>query len=360
MDVINPDLNVNRQQILSEDGKVLDGQNVPDLSDDELKDMYRWMLKLRVFDGRAIKLNRQGRLGFYAPLGGQEACQIASMAALDKSDWLFPSYRDIGAAMYHGMPLHQAFLYSRGQIGGGRIPDGVNMFPPQIIIAGHLLHATGAAMAGQMQGEDFVTISFFGDGATSQGDFHEALNFASVFKLPTIFFCQNNHYAISVPLERQMNSKTIAQKALAYDMAGIQIDGNDPLAVYQATKEAAARARRGEGPTLIEAVTYRLGPHTMAGDDPKRYREKSEEEEWREKRDPLKRFRAYLESKNLWSDAEEEKTVQEMMDAIAEGIQKVEKMDKGSVVQLLDDVYKDMPSHVAEQKKALAETGGEL
>lgn len=359
MDVISPDLNVKMQQILSEDGKVLDEQNAPDLSDDELKEMYRWMLKLRVYDGRAIKLNRQGRLGFYAPLGGQEACQVASMAALNKSDWLFPSYRDIGAAMYHGMTIEQAFLYSRGQVGGARLADDVKMFPPQIIIAGHLLHATGAAQAGQYRGEDFVTISFFGDGATSQGDFHEALNYASVFKLPTIFFCQNNQYAISVPLERQMNSETIAQRALAYDMAGLQIDGNDPLAVYQATKEAADRARKGEGPTLIEAVTYRLGPHTMAGDDPKRYRAKSEEEEWREKKDPLKRFRTYLESKNLWSDEEEEKTIEDMMDAIAESIKKVEKMDQGSVVDLLDDVFEDMPPHVAELKETFAEAGGE-
>lgn len=358
MDLISPDLNVEMQQILSEDGTVRDENNIPDLSDEELKDMYRWMLKLRVFDGRAINLNRQGRLGFYAPLGGQEACQVASMAALKKTDWLFPSYRDMGAAMYHGLPLQQVFLYSRGQVGGG-ITDDIHMFPPQIIIAGHLLHATGAAWTAKYRKVDFVTISFFGDGATSQGDFHEALNYASVFKLPTIFFCQNNHYAISVPLERQMNSETIAQRALAYDIAGIQIDGNDPLAVYQATKEAADRARRGEGPTLIEAVTYRLGPHTMSGDDPKRYREKTEEEIWREKRDPLKRFRTYLESKNLWSEEEEEQTTEEMMNAIAEEIKNVEKMNPGSVVDLIDAVYEKMPPHLAEQKAAITRAGGE-
>lgn len=358
MDLISPDLKVKMQQILSEDGKVQDEQQVPDLSDDQLKDLYSWMLKLRVLDGRAIKLNRQGRLGFYAPLGGQEACQVASMAALEKSDWLFPSYRDVGAAMYHGLPLEKVFLHSRGQLGGSRIPDDVNMFPTQIIIAGHLLHAAGAAWAGKLRGEDFVTISFFGDGATSQGDFHEALNFASVFKLPTIFFCQNNHYAISVPLERQMNSESIAQKAISYDMAGIQVDGNDALAVYQATKEAADRARKGEGPTLIETITYRLGPHTMSGDDPKRYREQQEEAEWRE-RDPLKRFRTYLESKNLWSDEAEQATIDEMMDEIGDTIKKVEKADNGSVADLLDNVYVEMPPHVAELKEAFAQAGGE-
>lgn len=356
MDVISPDLKVKMQQVLSKDGQVLDENNVPDLSDDQLQDMYRWMLKLRVYDERAIRLNRQGRLGFYAPIGGQEACQVASMAALKKSDWLFPSYRDTGASMYHGMTLEQAFLYSRGQT--NQFPQDVNMFPPQIIIAAHLLHATGVAWASQLRKEDHVSISFFGDGATSQGDFHEALNFAAVFKLPVIFFCQNNHYAISVPLERQMNNETIAQRALAYDMAGLQIDGNDPLAVYQATKEAADRARRGEGPTLIEAITYRLGPHTMSGDDPRRYRQEEEESEWRE-RDPLIRFRAYLESKNLWNDEEEEKTIAEMTETIAENIKKVEKAPNGSLSELLDNVYKEMPPHIAELKEAFAEAGGE-
>lgn len=356
VDVISPDLKVEMQQILSEDGQVRDEKNVPDLSDDELKDMYRWMLKLRVYDERAINLNRQGRLGFYAPLGGQEACQIATMAALEKSDWLFPSYRDIGAAMYHGMTLEQAFLYSRGEVGG--FPADVNMFPPQIIIAGHLLHATGYAWASKFRKEGHVSISFFGDGATSQGNFHEALNFASVFDLPTIFFCQNNHYAISVPLERQMKSETIAQRALAYDIAGIQIDGNDPLAVYQATKEAADRARKGEGPTLIEAITYRLGPHTMSGDDPKRYREKTEEDEWRTK-DPMKRFRAYLDRKGLWSDEEEEKTIEEMRESIAASIKKVETADKGSLTDLFDAVFEDTPPHVTELKETFAKAGGE-
>lgn len=358
MELIQSEIDVKAQQILSEDGQIVDEQNNPNLSDEQLKDIYRWMLRIRVYDGRAIRLNRQGRLGFYAPMGGQEACQIASMAALRRSDWLFPSYRDIGAAMYHGMPMEQAFLYSRGQGGSGRIPDDVNMFPPQIIIAGQLLHASGAAWAIKLKGEDHVSIAFFGDGATSQGNFHEALNFASVFNLPAIFFCQNNQYAISVPLEKQMKSKTIAQRALAYDIAGIRVDGNDALAVYQATKEAADRARNGEGPTLIEAVTYRLGPHTMAGDDPKRYREKGEEEMWREKRDPLKRLRKYLERKNLWSEEEEEATTEEMMNEIAENMKKVESMDKGSVADLLDNVYVEAPPHVVEQKEAIVRAGG--
>jgi pyruvate dehydrogenase E1 component alpha subunit len=346
-------------QILNEEGELNPGQEVPELSDEELKDLYRWMLRLRIFDQRAVKLNRQGRLGFYAPMAGQEACQIGSVAALRREDWLFPSYRDMGASMYHGLPLHQVFLYSRGQIGGGRIPEGVNMFPPQIIIAAQVLHAAGAGWGFQLRGEEKVAMAMFGDGATSQGDFHEGLNFASVMNARTIFFCQNNQYAISVPISKQMKSKTIAQKAIAYEIPGVRVDGNDILAVYREVKAAGERARRGEGPTLIEAVTYRLGTHTMAGDDPSRYREKREEEEWKEKRDPLKRFRRFLEKKGLWSDQEEERTEQEMLEEINEGIKKVEAMPKGAVVDVFEDVYTEMTPDLKAQKEEFLKWKGE-
>lgn len=338
-------------QILNENGEINKGQTVPDLSDEELKEIYSWMLKIRTFDGRAIKLNRQGRLGFYAPMAGQEACQIASMAALKKSDMLFPSYRDMGAAMYHGVPVEMVFLYSRGQIDGMKIPEDVNMYPPQIIIAGQVLHTAGAGWAFRLKEEEHVAIGFFGDGATSEGDFHEGLNFGAVYDANAIFFCQNNQYAISVPLNKQMRSETIAQKAIAYGIHGIQVDGNDALAVYQATKMAADRARKGEGPTLIEAVTYRLGPHTMAGDDPGRYRTKEEEENWMVKKDPLKRLRKYLESKNLWSDAEEKKAQDEILNAMNEAIKKVEKAPKGTVAELIDDLYAETPAILKKQKE---------
>lgn len=349
--VIEPKSKTDLWTILNPDGEVNSGQQVPDLSEEELKDLYRWMLRIRTYDGRAIRLNRQGRLGFYAPMAGQEACQIGTMAALRRSDWLFPSYRDLGAMFYHGYPMELAFLYSRGQNGGGKIPEGVNMFPPQIIIAAHLLHAAGAGWAFRLRGEDHVTLSLFGDGATSQGDFHEGLNFAAVYDSPAIFFCQNNGYAISVPVEKQMRSETIAQKAIAYGIHGVRIDGNDIFAVYQATREAAERARRGEGPTLIEAVTYRLGAHTMSGDDPSRYRTKEEEQQATE-RDPLIRFRKYMEKRNLWSEAEEEATKQEMLDEMAEALKKVEQMPKGSVEEIIEDVYTKMPEQLKAQKEA--------
>ncbi|SDX12281.1 pyruvate dehydrogenase E1 component alpha subunit [Marininema mesophilum] len=337
-------------QILNENGKVIKGQKVPDLTDEELKDLYRWMLRIRTFDGRAIKLNRQGRLGFYAPMAGQEASQIASMIALKKSDMLYPSYRDVGAAMYHGLPMENVFLNSRGQIHGMKTPDDVNAYPPQIIIAAQVLHCAGSGWAFRLKKQDDVAICFFGDGATSEGDFHEGLNFAAVNDANSIFFCQNNQYAISVPIHKQMKSETIAQKAIGYGIAGIRVDGNDALAVYQATKEAAERARKGEGPTLIEAVTYRVGPHTMAGDDPGRYRTKDEEETWTSKRDPLKRLRNYLDSKGLWSDEEEEKVQTEVLDEINETIKKVEKAPKGTVAELMDGLYKETPPMVTKQK----------
>lgn len=337
-------------QILNENGEIVGGQQTPDLSDEELKDIYSWMLKIRTFDGRAIKLNRQGRLGFYAPMAGQEACQIASMAALKKSDMLYPSYRDVGTAMYHGLPMENVFLNSRGQITGMKTPEGVNAYPPQIIIAAQVLHAAGSGWAFRLRDEDHVAICFFGDGATSEGDFHEGLNFASVYDANTIFFCQNNQYAISVPVQKQMRSETIAQKAVAYGIAGIRVDGNDALAVYEATKKAAERARNGEGPTLIEAVTYRVGPHTMAGDDPGRYRTKEEEEKWTSRRDPLKRLRQYLDSKGLWSDAEEERVKEEILNEMNEVIKKVEKAPKGTVAELIDDLYAETPAILKKQK----------
>ncbi|SFJ46996.1 pyruvate dehydrogenase E1 component alpha subunit [Thermoflavimicrobium dichotomicum] len=336
-------------QILDTDGNIVKGQKTPKLRDEELKNLYRWMLRLRVYDALAIKLNRQGRLGFYAPLGGQEACQIGAMAALRKTDWLFPSYRDLGAAMYHGWPIADTFKWSRGQIGGMKIPEDVNMFPPQIIIAMQTIHAAGAGWKFRLKGEDHVAITFFGDGATSEGDFHEGLNFAAVNNAQTIFFNQNNGYAISVPLRKQTKSETIAQKALAYGMKGVRIDGNDIFAVYTAVSEAAERARKGEGPTLIEAVTYRLGPHSMSGDDPTRYRPKSEEIEWKEGKDPVKRFRLYLEKKGLWTEEWEKEIEQEMKAEISAAINEVQKAPIGEVEEIMEYVYDEMPAELKRQ-----------
>jgi pyruvate dehydrogenase E1 component alpha subunit len=338
-------------QILKEDGTLTEKGLEPQLSDGELREIYGWMVRGRVFDERALALQRQGRLGTYAPLSGQEAAQTGSAWALKPEDWLFPSYREHLAQALRGQSWVEILTYWGGNEDGNRIPDGVNNFTISIPIATQLLHATGLAWAAKMRGEPIAAIVYFGDGGTSEGDFHEALNFAGVFQAPVVFFCQNNQYAISVPRERQTRSETIAQKAIAYGFEGIQIDGNDVLAVYRTTSEAIEKARSGGGPTLIEAVTYRFGHHTTA-DDWTRYRPKEEVEEWR-RRDPLLRMRKYLESKGLWSDAEEEKLWEEAKAEIAKAVEEYERMPERDVEEIFKYMYAEMPWHLQEELEDL-------
>src|SRR5690606_2078966 len=295
---------VKRLDILDSDGRVVQPDLMPALSDGDLKDLMRRMVFTRIWDQRAVSLGRQGRLGFYAPVSGQEAAMIGSEYALGKEDFILPGYRDIPQIVWHGLPLYQAFLYSRGHQHGGQIPQDVNVLMPQIIIGAQIVQAAGVAMGLKKNGNKQVVITYTGDGGSSQGDFYEGLNFAGVYDLPAIFFVQNNRYAISTPFSKQTAASSIAHKAVAAGMPGIQVDGMDPLAVYQAVKEAKERALKGEGPTLIEALTYRYGPHSMSGDDPTKYRTKDEEGEW-EKLDPLSRMRAYLQKQNLWSEEDE-------------------------------------------------------
>ncbi|MFW6152807.1 MAG: pyruvate dehydrogenase (acetyl-transferring) E1 component subunit alpha [Halobacteriota archaeon] len=284
-------------RLLDADGELVDGAEVPpELSDEELVDMYRHMRLGRHFDERAVSLQRQGRMGTYAPLSGQEGSQVGSAFAMDDEDWLFPSYREHIASVVHGLPLSKTLEYWMGLEEGNQAPEDVNIFTVAVPIATQIPHATGAAWASRLQGESRAFVVHFGDGATSEGDFHEGLNFAGVFDAPVVFFCNNNQWAISVPRERQTASETIAQKAVAYGFDGIQVDGMDPLAVYRVTRDAIDKAKEpGEGerrPTLIEAVQYRFGAHTTA-DDPTVYRDESEVEEWK-RRDPITRMEAFL------------------------------------------------------------------
>lgn len=326
---------------------------MPNLSDDQLRDLMRKMVFTRVWDQRAISLNRQGRLGFYAPVAGQEATMIGSESALDKEDFILPSYRDIPQMVWHGFPMYQAFLYSRGHIHGGQIPEGVNVLMPQIIIASQCAQATGVAMGYKLRGEKRVAINYFGDGATSQGDFYEGMNFAGVYKLPAIFFCQNNGYAISVPFEKQTAAENIAVKAQAAGIASARVDGMDILAVYKAVQDAKERGISGEGATLIEALTYRYGPHTMAGDDPTRYRQGEEQSEW-EQRDPLIRFRKFLENKGLWNEKDEEAVIEEAKQAVAEAIKKADEYPKMKVTELIDVMFETLPDYLETQKAEYA------
>lgn len=262
--------------------------------------LHRQMLLARRLDVRCVNLQRQGRIGTYAPMAGQEASEIGSAMALRPEDWLFPTYRDLAAAAAHGLPLVAYVQYWMGHPVGGIAPEGVNVFPASVPVGSHIPHAAGMAWAARLRGDAACALCLFGDGATSEGDFHEGLNFAGVARAPAVFLCQNNGYAISVPLRMQTASASIAVKGEAYGIPGLQVDGNDVFAVHAAVSEALERARAGDGPTLIEAITYRLGPHTTS-DDPSRYRSGDEEAAARA-REPLGRIQAYLRSTGLLSE----------------------------------------------------------
>ncbi|WP_034725760.1 pyruvate dehydrogenase (acetyl-transferring) E1 component subunit alpha [Calidifontibacillus oryziterrae] len=337
-------------QILNEEGRVVNEEALPELSNEQLKELMKRMVYTRVLDQRSISLNRQGRLGFYAPTAGQEASQLGSHYALEKDDWILPGYRDVPQLIWHGLPLYKAFLFSRGHYVGNQMPEGVNALAPQIIIGAQIVQATGVGLGLKKRGKKAVAITYTGDGGSSQGDFYEGMNFAGAYKAPVIFVVQNNRFAISTPVEKQTAAKTIAQKSIAVGIPGIQVDGMDVLAVYSAVKEARERAINGEGPTLIETLTYRYGPHTMAGDDPTRYRTSVLDNEW-EKKDPLVRFRKYLESKQLWSIDEEENIIEQAKEDIKAAIKKTDEIPKQKVTELIDIMFEQPPNHLKEQRE---------
>jgi pyruvate dehydrogenase E1 component alpha subunit len=274
----------------------------PGLSPQQLADLYRWMVFGRQLDARGLQLQRQGRLGVWGPMIGQEAAQAGLGLAMNDGDWIFPSYREAIILAMRGLDLVDLFAYYRGLYWPAD-PKQSGVFPIQIVIADQTLHAVGAGIGFALQHQPHVAIAAVGDGATSQGDFLESLNFAGVLNAQAVVFVQNNGWAISVPRARQTLSETLAQKALALGIPGVLVDGNDGLAVYRVCRWAIERARAGEGPSLVEALTYRIGAHTTA-DDPRRYQPPEEIAEWRT-RDPLPRLRRYLERRDLWDEAAE-------------------------------------------------------
>jgi len=312
-----------------------------------LLSFYKQMLRARMFDRKAINLQRQGRIGTYAPFEGQEAAQIGSASALQQGDWMFPTYRDHAATMTYGHSLETIFRYWKGRIDGCVPPAGLNILPPSVPIATQLLHAVGASWAERLKGQDRVAIAYFGDGATSEGDFHEGLNFGSAFNTPTIFFCQNNHFAISVPIHKQMKSRTIAQKAFAYDIEGIRVDGNDVLAVYKVMEYAVEKARRGDGPTLIEAVTWRYGAHTTA-DDPTKYRDQSINEERRDE-DCLLRLERFLRQEGVFDEQQIEDATHEIAMEIDEAVERFERAEEPNPNDMFDHVFEDLTPSLREQ-----------
>src|SRR6267143_1694455 len=345
--LIEPQSPIERLSILDSEGN-LDTALEPKLAADDLQRLYRAMILGRRLDERMLRLQRQGRIGTFAPIKGQEASQIGSVFTLKPTDWLVPSFRETASMLWRGWPVEKLLSLYAGRLEGSSPGPEQRDLPVTIPVSTQLPHAVGIAYCIQYRGENAVVMAYFGDGATSEGDFHEAANFAGVWHVPLVFVCQNNQWAISVPLKKQTNSRTIAQKSGAYGFPGIQVDGNDVLAVYAASREAVDRARAGGGPTLIECVTYRLGVHTTA-DDPTKYRTDEEVKFW-EQKDQLTRFRAYLEKKKLLEASLEDQVDEE----ISRAVERFEAMPPADPLAMFDHAYAELPAHLAAQRAELA------
>jgi pyruvate dehydrogenase E1 component alpha subunit len=326
-----------------------DDETEADIGGEELRELYRQMVLARKFDEKAFSLQRRGEISTYAPHKGQEACQIGAVFALDEDDWMAPSFRETAAFIARGAPLDQIFLRWMGDANGQDSLSEINSLPVAIPVGTQNLHTAGIGMAMEKKGDEKAVLGFTGDGSTSEGDFHEALNFSGVYNAHSVFFVQNNQYAISMPREKQTNSETLAQKALAYGIHGIQVDGNDILAVIQAVKEALEKARNGE-PVLIEAETYRLEDHTTS-DDSTRYRNEEEVEKWKEK-DPLKRLKEYMKDKGVWKEDLEdysEKAEEDVDEAAGRALD----AEDPDFDELFDYVYSEMPDLLQDEKEDL-------
>jgi pyruvate dehydrogenase E1 component alpha subunit len=349
-------------RIMRDDGSV-DPDRDPGLSDADLISLYRAMVTVRLLDDRMVTLQRQGRIGFHVGSLGEEAAILGSTFAMRKNDWIFPCYREFGSALFRGLALSayldNMFGNANDQVKGRQMPDHVtyragNFCSTTSPVGTQITHAVGVAWAARICKDDVATISYFGDGATSTNDFHAGMNFAAVFKAPAIFFCRNNGWAISTPASKQTASASFAEKGLAYAVPFLRCDGNDLLAVVAATREAIARAARGEGPTLIEAITYRISGHTT-NDDPKAYQQEDEIEVWK-KLDPVARMRRLLCARGLWNDAEQAALEAGFQQELKQAISVAEKVPPPGPKTMFEDVYAEMPWHLEEQCEKLLRT----
>jgi len=336
-------------QVLDNDGKVINPDLMPDLTDEQLVELMERMLWGRTLNERSIVLAKQGKLGFFAPTAGQEASQLASSYAFDTKDYLLPGYRDIPQLVKHGLPLHKAFLWSRGHAEGNVYQDDLLALPPQIIIGAQLIQAMGVAIGLKKRGKAQVAYTYTGDGGSSQGDSYEGMNYAGRFKAPVVFYIQNNGYAISTPRYKQTAAPTLAQKAAAAGIPGVQVDGMDALAVYKVSQEARDWALAGNGPVLIETLTNRFGPHSMSGDDPTIYRTKEDIEEWTTKHDPVDRYRKFLVAKGLWNEEKEAAYVAQVNEEITEAVKLADATPKQKVSDFLKNTFENPGQVIKEQ-----------
>lgn len=345
--------------VLREDGTLSDSFD-PRLTKDEVLRVYRHMVQTRVLDERLTALQRQGRIGFHVGSLGEEGAIIGAAFAMREQDWLFPCYREFGAALLRGLDFQRfvdnMFGNANDTVEGRQMPDHYTCKKAHWLsisspVGTQIPQAVGFAWAAKLRKEDLATLVYFGDGATSSSDFHSAMNFAGVFGVPCIFFCRNNGWAISVPSERQTASRTFAEKGRAYGVPGVRVDGNDPFAVVAVVKQAVERAASGGGPTLIEALTYRMGGHSTS-DDPNAYRRSEALEPWAE-RDPIRRVRRYLEREGLWDDARERDWVADVEQRLRQAVEVAERAPKPSLETLFEDVYSEPPWHLREELAAL-------
>ncbi|WP_051935523.1 pyruvate dehydrogenase (acetyl-transferring) E1 component subunit alpha [Deinococcus sp. YIM 77859] len=339
-------------QLIAPDGTVTRPDRLPD--PETRVRLYRHMRRVRHFDERAWVLYRTGRMGVFPPYGGMEASQVGTAAALTPDDWLFPTYRDTGAALTYGLPLEQTIAYWRTSPHGWAMPQNLKILPFYIPIATQYPQAVGAALAERRLGTRNVAMAYIGDGGSSEGDFHEALNFAGALNAPCVFILQNNGWAISVPTHTQTRARNLARRADGYGLPGVRVDGNDVLATYQVTREAVTRARNGEGPTLIETVTYRVKPHTVA-DDPSRYRSEADTAGW-DAKDPLTRLRTHLLQEGLLTEEEDHAFAREIEAEFEAALRVADSFPEPTPAEIVDHVFAEpTPQLVRQRAQLLAE-----
>jgi pyruvate dehydrogenase E1 component alpha subunit len=350
---LKPVLNAEIQHvsILDEHGKFDAKLGKGIIPDKDAVKLYEHMTVCRQFDEVAFKLQRSGRMGTYPENRGQEATSLGAAYALRQDDWLVPCYRENAGLFWRGLPMEFVLLHWMGDERGNAIQRDLHITPLAIPIGTQMLHAAGLAWAYKYQKKDAIACTFFGDGATSEGDFHEAANFAANLDLPVIFFCQNNGWAISVPAKIQCSAPTVAQRGLAYGMESVQVDGNDIFAVVKVVKDAAERARKHSRPTFIEAVTYRMGDHTTA-DDARRYRDAEEVELWR-RRDPLLRLRNWVLERKLWDQKKEDKLIERAKAEVADVVRRAEEIVAPSAPDMFDSMYAELPKELQVQRRTM-------